>query len=64
MGQLYGTFNPEDSLFKKIYSKYQENYKKYYQHLTSIDDIAIEALPGTIVYVKDSKDDDFNKHII
>lgn len=63
-GQLYGTFNPEDSLFKKIYSKYQENYKTYYQHLTSIDDVAIEALPGTIVYVKDSKDDDFNRHVI
>jgi len=35
-GQLYGTFEPKDSLLRKIYNKYLLKYKKYYQRLLDI----------------------------
>ena len=63
-GQLYGTFNPQDSLMKKIYNKYREIYNASYQYLVDVDGIDIEAPPGTIVYIKDSKDDDFDRHVL
>ena len=63
-GQLYGSFNPQDSLMKKIYKKYLFYYNKYYQRLLDVTDLSMEGPPGTVVYVKDSKDNDFNRHIL
>ena len=63
-GQLYGSFNPQDSLMKKIYKKYLFDYNKYYQRLLDVTDLSMEGPPGTVVYVKDSKDNDFNRHIL
>ena len=63
-GQLYGTFNPNESLLRKIYNKYLFNYKKYYQRLLDITEIKVESEPGAVLYVKDSKDSDFNRHVL
>ncbi len=63
-GQLYGTFEPQESLIKKIYNKYLLNYNKYYQKLLYVTDIKLEGLPGTVVYVKDSQDTKFQRHIL
>lgn len=64
VGQLYGTFTPETSIVKKIYNKYLFKNNKYYQQLLHINDIKLEGLPGTVVYMKDSEDTDFNRHIL
>lgn len=64
VGQLWGVFNINDSISKIIYLKYLLNYKNYYQKLIAIDRVNIESTPGTIVYVKDSFDDYYYKHII
>ena len=63
-GQLYGSFEPKDSLMQKIYNKYLLNYKKYYQRLLDVTGIQVEGQPGTVVYVKDSKDTDLNRHVL
>ena len=64
IGQLYNSFDPQDSLIQKIYNKYSVNYKKYYQSLLDITNISIESCPNAVIYVKDSKDTDFNRHVI
>ena len=63
-GQLYGSFEPRDSLIRKIYNKYLLNYKKYYQKLLDVSQIQVEGDPGTVIYVKDSKDSQINRHIL
>lgn len=64
VGQLYGIFEPKDLLSNQIYLKYRLNYKSYYQQLISINEINVEANPGTILYLKDSFDDSHYKHIV
>ena len=63
-GQLYGSFEPKDSLMKKIYNKYLLNYKKYYQRLIDVIGIQVEGQPGAVIYIKDSKDTDLNRHVL
>lgn len=64
IGQLYGTLPQNKNLIKKIYDKYIQRYDDYYQQLLEVKNIEIEAPPGTICYIKDSKDSDVNKHVI
>lgn len=63
-GQLWGTFEPEVKQYNTIFTKYFDKQPTYYQYLTSIKGIEIEAEPGTIVYVQEEADTDFNRHII
>lgn len=63
-GQLYGSFEPKDSLMQKIYNKYLLNYKKYYQRLLDVTDIRVEGQPSAVIYVKDSKDTALNRHVL
>ena len=63
-GQLYGSFEPKDSLVRKIYNKYRIDYKKYYQYLIDITEIQVQGPPGAVVYIKDSKDSELNRHIL
>jgi len=63
-GQLWGTFDTNTSLSKQIYAKYYLDYKAYYQKLTAIDRITVESSPGAVVYVKDSFDDDYYRHVV
>lgn len=64
MGQVWGSFKPNTSIYKKIWNKYFEKYKDWTQSLISIDEAVISAEPGTVVYVKESKEESFDKHII
>ena len=48
----------------KIYNKYSIKYNKYYQKLLNVTGIQVEGPPGAVIYVKDSKDDDFNRHVL
>ena len=63
-GQLYGTFEPTESLMKKIRNKYLLKYSTYYQKLVDVTEIKLEGAPGTVVYVKDSASDDFNRYVL
>lgn len=47
-----------------IKNKYLENYKTYYQRVINVSSLDIEAPPGTVVYVKDSNQQEYSKHII
>ena len=64
IGQLYGTFSLNQNLIKKVYNKYFQKYSDYYQQLLQVKSIQIEAPPGSVCYIKDSKDISYNKHII
>ena len=64
VGQMWGAFSPNDSIYQKIWNKYFEKYSNYQQTLLSLDGIKIEAEPGTIIYVKESADTDFERHVI
>ena len=65
VGQLYGTFNPQESLFNLIYTKYFENEKEYYKRLVDLMGIRAEGPPGAVLYVQDSNDQKyFNRHIL
>ena len=63
-GQLYGVFEPQDSLMRKIYNKYFLDYNKYYQRLIDVTNIRVEGAPNTVFYVKDSRDTDFQRHVL
>lgn len=64
VGQLYGTFSPEESLVRKIYNKYFEKYSTYFQRLLAINGIKIEGPQGLIAYIQDSKDTGYDRHIL
>lgn len=64
IGQVWGSFDCEDSVFKRIYQKYRYEYSTHYQKLISINGIKIQANPNTVVWIKESKDTDFERHVI
>ena len=64
VGQKWGAFKPNDSIYQKIWNKYFEKYSNYQQIMLSLDGVKIEAEPGTVVYVKESADTDFERHTI
>ena len=65
VGQLYGVFNPQESLSRLIYMKYFENDEDYYRRLVDLIGIRAEGPPGAVLYVQDSKDKGFfNRHIL
>ena len=64
VGQRWGAFKPNDSVYQNIWNKYFEKYSNYQQMMLSLDGIKIEAEPGTVVYVKESADTDFERHVI
>lgn len=63
-GQIRDYFKLNENIFLRIYQKYLINRKGYQQRLLSLDKISIEAVPGTIAYIKDSFDEDYFKHEI
>lgn len=63
-GQLYKNFEPEDSIIEEIYNKYSINCPSYKDELTSLQRIKIEAPAGTVVYIKDSRDKGFDRHVL
>lgn len=64
VGQKWGVFEYKDSIFQAIWNKYYEQYTTYIQSMLSLSDIKVEADPGTVVYVAETKELDFSRHII
>ncbi len=64
VGQIYGVFDLEDSISQQLYLKYHQTGSESYQNLLAIDKISIEALPGTVIYIKDSYDEVYDRHVI
>ena len=64
VSQLWGTFEPNVSIYEKIWNKHYEKYDTYYQSLIGIDKLTIETDPYTVLYIKESEDEDFNRHIV
>lgn len=64
VGQLRNNFNIEENAFLQIYQKYLIEATTYKQYLLSLDRVILEGIPGTVVYIKDSFDNSFFKHII
>ena len=64
VGQEWGAFKPNDSIYQRIWNKYFEKYSDYQQTMLSLDGVKVEAEPGTVVYVKESADTDFERHVI
>lgn len=71
IGQITGYFDNEQGHFKKVLNgKYYIKNDSFYQVLNSINEISIEADPGTIFYIADSGDNlnnqeyTYNTHIV
>lgn len=73
IAQMRGAFRYDQSLMNKLVSRYYRNKKNYYQKLLAVNELTIEAVPGTIVAIKDCyitdtnqevKEEDFHKHVI
>ena len=64
IGQVWGTFKYKDSVFRRINKRYKLRYNDYYQDLLSINGIKIEANPGTVIWIRESKDMDFERFVL
>lgn len=64
VGQCWGVFDYKDSIYKKLWNKYNEQYSTYSQNLVEIDGINVEADPGSVIYVREANEQDYDRHII
>lgn len=64
VGQLRGTFTESDELIAELKRKYSVSNSEWYQELTAVNGMRIEADEGTIVYVKEKDESEYQKHII
>lgn len=64
IGQLERDFIPEDTLIKYFYNKYYFDNGKTYQQINAINELTIEADPGTVCYIQDFNEEIYNRHVI
>lgn len=64
VGQCWGKFDYKTSIYQKIWNKYYEKYSTYSQSMISLNGIKVEADPGTVVYIKENKENAFQRHVI
>lgn len=64
VGQIWGVFKYNDSVFDRIWRKYYGDYRTYYQKLISINGVRIETEPNTVCWVKDSLEADLKRIVI
>lgn len=68
ISQYWGHFKTNTSLYNKLLRKYayriQTSKTLTVALVNDFDKVYIQAMPGTIVQVKESRDTDFNTHII
>lgn len=64
IGQLEGNFAPEDTLIKYLMNKYYFDNGKTYQQINAINELTIEADPGTVCYIQDFNEQNYTKHVI
>lgn len=60
LGQLYQTFYPNESIIDIISKKYQIRS----QTLVAVLNVKIEGPQGAVLYIRDSKDDSLNYHVL
>lgn len=53
VGQLYGTFEPNEALVPRIFNKYFVETSEYTQYLLRISKVRVEGDPGAVVYIKE-----------
>jgi hypothetical protein len=63
-GQLWGSFAPKEKQLDVLVKKYKYSGESNYQRFVSINTMSIEANPGTVVYVKDSLDNGYNRFVV
>lgn len=65
IGQIRKTFKYNEHILSILKDKYQVSSSNYYIKLLSIDRLGVEAEAGTVLYVKDSADNNnYYKHIL
>jgi Ni,Fe-hydrogenase maturation factor len=64
VGQLMKDFEVDENVYLDIYTKYLIDYIHSKSQVLSLDKVEVEGEPGTVLYVKDSFDDDYFKHEI
>lgn len=64
IGQEWGAFKPGEALYEKIWNKYYQTYPDYYQAVTTLEGIRVEGDPGTVIYVSEVGEKDFDRHVI
>ena len=64
IGQRWGSFKYEDSIYQQIWNKYFQKYSSYYQSIVSLDRVKIDTSPGTVVYLKEKNENIFQRHVI
>lgn len=58
IAQIRKDFEYNERVYPEWVNKHSSSTSKYYNNLLSIDRVSIEAEPGTILYVKDSADNE------
>lgn len=64
VGQISGVFQNKESVYQQIWNKYYEETETTIQKMVTLNAVKIEAEVGTIVYIKENGEDNFDKHII
>lgn len=64
ISQIWGSFSYHESIYKILYNKHLQRYKDYYEELTSLNKVTIEGIPSTVIYIRDSSDNDYNRHLL
>ena len=64
VGQLWGKVKYDQDIAKTIYNKYLRNYKEYYQRLTALNKVSIEAPYRSVFFLKDSSHSRYHRFVV
>ena len=64
VGQKWGTFKMKHSIYQDLWKHYLQLYNDYKQYMVALNALKIEADEGTIVYIKKSNEDNYERFII
>jgi len=68
IGQLWGTFSFFDSLKENLCNNITNRYlftnDSYEQEVQQINGIRFQAEPGTVIFVRENQDGQYEKHIL
>ena len=72
IGQYWGFFNVQDSVYRKILNKYNQSYTTgsgkdttlYEQEVQTVPGLRIQANPGTVFYVRQAQDYNMDRHVM
>lgn len=64
VGQISGVFQNKESVYQQIWNKHYEETETTIQKMVTLNAVKIEAEVGTVVYIKENGENNFDKHII